>query len=520
MGKFKVTYATLSADNEELQSAYDAGLEQARSELGQTHPFYVDGEPREGSGTRDNISPADTRVVLGKFAQATEQDALDAVAAARAAQPEWEGIGWRKRVEILRKAADLISERGAYLSALLSTEVGKNRLEALGDVEESADLIRYYCDQMEKHDGYDQPMGQLSKNERTRDVLRPHGVWVVISPFNFPASLSGGPAGAALVSGNAVIMKPASDTPWIVLKLYEILREAGVPGGVIQYLSGPGGIVGNALTDHPDVGGVTFTGSYEVGFNLYRRFSRRWVRPCIVELGGKNPAIITPNADLERASTGVMRAAFGLQGQKCSACSRVYVHKDVKAAFTDKLLEKTRAIKVGDPTERDVFMGPVINEGAYNDFKAFAESADQDGVILFGGHALTNGDYKHGYFVEPTIVEGLPDDHQLMKQELFVPIVVLAEYEDLDAAMALANSSEYGLTAGFYSEDQAEVDYFLKHIEAGVVYINRAAGATTGAWPGVQPFGGWKGSGSTGKNGGGPYYLQQYMREQSQTIVE
>jgi 1-pyrroline-5-carboxylate dehydrogenase len=520
MGKFKVSYATLSADNEELQAAYEEGLEQAQSELGQTHPFYVNGEPREGSGTKDDLSPTDTRVVVGKFAQATEQDAMDAVAAAKAAQPEWESIGWQKRVEILRKAADLISERGAFLSALLSIEVGKSRLEALGDVEETADLIRYYCDQMEKNNGYDLPMGQLSKNERTRDILRPYGVWVVISPFNFPAALTGGPTGAALVTGNAVIMKPASDTPLIALKLYEIFREAGVPGGVIQYLSGPGGIVGNALTDHPDVGGVTFTGSYDVGFNLYRRFSRRWARPCIAELGGKNPTIITPNADLEKASTGVMRGAFGLQGQKCSACSRIYIHKDVMGAFTDKLLEKTKAIKVGDPTERDVFMGPVINEGSYNDFKTFAESANQDGNILLGGHALAEGDYKHGYFVEPTIIDGLPDDHELLKRELFLPIVVLAEYEDLDAAMAEANSSEYGLTAGFYSEDQDEIDYFLNNIEAGVVYVNRAASATTGAWPGVQPFGGWKGSGSTGKNGGGPYYLPQYMREQSQTIIE
>jgi 1-pyrroline-5-carboxylate dehydrogenase len=520
MARFKVTYATLATDSDELHAEYDKGLEQARSELGQAHPLYVNGEGRQGEGTSDDLNPADTRIVLGKFAKGTEQDVLDAVSAAKAAQPEWEHAGWQERVRILRAAADLISERGGYLSALLSLEVGKSRLEALGDVEETADLIRYYCDHMEQAEGFDQPMGQLSPNERTRDVLRPHGVWVVISPFNFPAALTGGPAGAALVAGNAVIMKPASDTPYIVLKLYEIFREAGVPEGVIQFITGPGRVVGNALVDNPDVGGITFTGSYDVGLNLYRQFSKNYVKPCIIELGGKNPSIITPNADLEKASTGVVRAAFGLQGQKCSANSRVYIHKDVRKTFVEMLVEKTKALKMGDPTERGVFLGPVVNKSSYDDFKSFAEIADQDGNIIYGGHALTEGDFKHGYFVEPTIVEDLPDNHQLMKQELFVPIVALAEYEDLDDALDRANGSDYGLTAGFYSEDQAEIDSFLDRIHAGVVYVNRSAGATTGAWPGVQPFGGWKASGSTGKNGGGPYYLQQYMREQSQTVIE
>lgn len=517
---FKVTYATLSADNDELHAAYDDGLEKARGELGETHPLYVNGEARQGTGTRDDLNPADTRVVLGKFAQGTEQDVGDAVAAARVAQPEWERMGWAERVRILRAAADLASERGPYLSALLSMEVGKSRLEALGDVEEMADLIRYYCDRMEENEGFDLPMGSPAAKGFTRDVLRPHGVWAVISPFNFPASLTGGPTGAALVAGNAVIMKPASDTPYIVLRLYEIFREVGVPEGVIQYITGPGSKVGNALVEHPGVDGITFTGSYDVGFNLFKQFSRDYVKPCIIELGGKNPSIVTPSADLEKAATGVMRAAFGLQGQKCSANSRVYIHKDVKGRFTDMLVEKTRALKIGDPTERGVFLGPVINQKAYDDFKAFAELADQDGTIVYGGHALVDGDFQHGYFVEPTIVDGLPDDHQLIKDELFVPIVALAEYENLDDALDRANDTQYGLTAGFYSQDQSEIDSFLNDIRAGVIYVNRAAGATTGAWPGVQPFGGWKASGSTGKNGGGLYYVQQYMREQSRTILE
>jgi 1-pyrroline-5-carboxylate dehydrogenase len=233
-------------------------------------------------------------------------------------------------------------------------------------------------------------------------------------------------------------------------------------------------------------------------------------------MGGKNPTIISNKADLDKAAVGVMRSAFGLQGQKCSACSRVYVHKDVKDEFVQKLVDLTQKINVGDPTQKENWMGPVINQSAYEDYKRFVADLSQHGRILHGGKVLD----MNGYYVTPTIVDDLPEDHPLWKQEMFLPIVTIDEFADLDEAMARANDVEYGLTAGFYSEDDDEVQWFLDNIEAGVLYVNRETGATTGAWPGYQAFGGWKGSGSTGKAGGSLYYVQQYMHEQSQTVVD
>ena len=274
------------------------------------------------------------------------------------------------------------------------------------------------------------------------------------------------------------------------------------------------------MVSNPGVDGMTFTGSYDVGYRIYQRFSQHFVRPCITELGGKNPVIISNKADLAAAAEGVMRSAFGLSGQKCSATSRVYVHRAVKDQFVDILKHKTEALKVGDPTQTGIFTGPVINKQAYGKFKdAVARARRDGGEIVTGGYPLTEGELAKGYYCAPTIIDGLPQEHPFFCDELFLPIVVIGEYADLADAMHTANANIYGLTAGFYSKDRQEVQYFLDHIQAGVVYVNREKGATTGAWPGVQPFGGWKASGSTSRGGGGLYYVQQYMREQSQTIA-
>jgi 1-pyrroline-5-carboxylate dehydrogenase len=236
-------------------------------------------------------------------------------------------------------------------------------------------------------------------------------------------------------------------------------------------------------------------------------------------MGGKNPTIVTGNADLDKATDGVMRSAFGFGGQKCSANSRVYVHRSVYDEFVRKLREKTEAIKVGDPLQKENWLGPIIDEKAMETFEEAAAEAKKNGNVITGGERLSDGEYAKGNFVQPTVVE-VPLDSWIWKKELFVPFLSVAPYDDLDEAIRLANDTEYGLTAGFYSEDRGEIDRWLNSIEAGVVYVNRRAGATTGAWPGVQPFGGWKGSGTSGKAGGGPYYVQQYLREQSRTVIE
>jgi 1-pyrroline-5-carboxylate dehydrogenase len=396
-------------------------------------------------------------------------------------------------------------------------------MESLGDVQETADLVRYACYQMEKNDGYIVEMGKdplIGYNATNISMLRPYGVWLVISPFNFPAALTGGPVGAALVTGNTVVMKPATDTPWIVRLLAECFRDAGLPEGVVNFVTGPGRTLGQALIESPEVDGVTFTGSYDVGMKIFRDFAaRKWVHPTILELGGKNPAIVSRHADLERAATGIVRSAFGLQGQKCSACSRVYIEEPVYDALVEKLVALTQKLTIGDPTDRAVFLGPVINQNSYNDYKHFCEELSQAGEILTGGKVLTDGEFAKGYYCTPTLVANVPLTHRLWKYEMFLPITTIAKVENLEQAMREANDVDYGLTAGFYGSKE-EVKWFFQNIQAGVTYANRPQGATTGAWPGFQPFGGWKGSGSSGKNAGGHYYLPLYMHEQIQTLID
>jgi 1-pyrroline-5-carboxylate dehydrogenase len=514
--RMKITYATLSADNEDLQSAFDAALERARADLGRTYPMRIGAEDRLRDDTFEDRSPIDRSLVVARFPVGTRDDVRDAVAAARAAYPAWRDTPWQERLAILRRAAEIISDRQFDYAALMSLEVGKNRLEALGDVEETADLLRYYSDEYEKADGFVKPMGSLSPRERTRSVLRPYGVFAVISPFNFPMALAGGPAGGALMAGNTVVLKPSSDAPLLGWKFGEVLREAGLPDGAFNLVTGPGETVGAELEEHPGIDGMVFTGSYEVGMKLQRGFVRDFPRPIITEMGGKNPAIVTRHADLDEAAEGVMRSAFGFDGQKCSANSRVYVERPVARDFVARLVEKARELRTGDPTARDTFMGPVINQRALDTFTTAVDEAKADGgTIELGGEA----DGTTGFFPTPTVVTGLPLEHRLFHDELFVPFLVVGEVDSLDQALHEANDTPYGLTAGIFSKDEGEVQRFLDTIQAGVVYVNRRAGATTGAWPGIQSFGGWKGSGSSGKGGLGPYYVQQFLREQSQTVI-
>ncbi|HEV7654702.1 MAG TPA: aldehyde dehydrogenase family protein [Mycobacteriales bacterium] len=510
--RIRVTYATLSADNEDLHAAFEEGLQVARSWLGATIPTRVGTEERTDGPTFDVTSPGDLSVRLCTAHEATTADVEDAVAAAKASS--WPHTPWTERVAVLRRAADLISDRSAELAALMSMEVGKNRLEALGDVEESAVFFRYYGAQVEANNGFDVPMERLSDAEITSSVLRPYGVWAVIVPFNYPMALAAGPTAAALVAGNTVLIKPSPQGTFSAAKLHECLLEAGVPADAVHLLPG-GDEVGKALVAHPGVDGLTFTGSYEVGMQIERSFSTDFPKPLVAEMGGKNPTVVSRHADVAAAALGVARSAFGLSGQKCSACSRVYVERPVHAEFLAALAEQAQALVVGDPTARETYLGPVIDAAAVQRFTDAVEHARNNGRVVTGGKAAV-GD---GYYLRPTVVADLPTDDRLFTDELFVPLVSVAAVDSLDEAIALANGSHLGLTAGFFSAENAEVEQFLDGIEAGVVYVNRPAGATTGAWPGVQPFGGWKGSGSAGKAGGGLYYVQQYLREQSRTVV-
>jgi 1-pyrroline-5-carboxylate dehydrogenase len=519
---FRLTYSTMFDPPAQLHERFDASLARVRSQLGRDYPQWIAGAARPGRTHFEVRSPIDRNWLLGRFARGSAQDAADAVSAAVNAHRGWAATPWPERVRLLRRVAALIEERVYDISAAVALEVGKNRMESLGEVQETADLFSWYCDQMEANEGFDRALpddplaGFVSRN---RTVLKPYGAWAVVAPFNFPFALAGGPIGAALVAGNTVVFKTATDTSWSGWLLLEVLRDAGLPAGVVNYVSGAGAEVGAALVDDPRVAGVTFTGSYEVGMQMLRRFAQgAWPRPCIAEMGGKNAAIVTRRADLERAATGIVRSAFGLQGQKCSACSRVYVEQQVAGELRALLVEKTQLISVGDPTLRQHWMGPVINESAYRRYDKCAENLRQHGTIDTGAELLRQDGLANGWFVAPTVASA-PLDYRLWREEKFIPLVLVGAVDSLAQAIDLANASEYGLTAGFYGA-RDEIPLFLERIEAGVTYVNRPQGATTGAWPGYQPFGGWKASGTTGKAIGSFYYLPQYLREQSQTIVD
>ena len=512
----KITYVTM-AGNEEANEAYEMGVRRALAGLDQDHGLRIGGETVEWRGERfDSRSPTDPEVVIGRFAAGGGPEVARALEAARAAFRGWRSMPWRERIALLRAAAEKISARAPELAGLMSLEVGKNRLEAMGDAEEGADLIRYYCAQVEAADGFARKLGALLPGEDTVSVLRPFGVWGVIAPFNFPVALAAGMSGGALAAGNTVVFKPAGDAALSGLRLAEILDEV-LPPGVFNFVTGPGETAGRAFLEL-DFDGLVFTGSKEVGFSLLRGFWREHPKPVIAEMGGKNPAIVTARANLDEAASGIARSAFGYGGQKCSACSRAYVAGEVYDDFVERLVAFTEKLAIGDPVGRDTYLGPLIREKSVATWREALGAARKDGRVLTGSEALPEGTPK-GWFVRPAIADRLPLDHRLFAEELFVPFLALARVDSLEQALELANRTEYGLTAGVFSEDPEEVERFFDRIEAGVAYANRPTGATTGAWPGVQSFCGWKASGSTGKGGCGPWYVQQFLREQSRTVM-
>ena len=523
MSDFKLTYATMFNPPEELHKGFDAAVAKLKQNMGKEYGLIINNKDVFADEKFDDFSPVNTEWKLATMQKGNATHAQAAMAAARKAFPAWSRTPWQERVRLLRKAAALIEERIFDLGAAMALEVGKNRMESLGDVQETADLIYYSCYQMELNNGYVKEMGKdplVGYDSTNTSVLRPYGVWLVVSPYNFPFALTGGPSGAALVTGNTIVIKPASDTPWIVRLLADCFCDAGLPDGVMNFVTGPGSTLGQALVDSPEVDGVTFTGSFDVGMRMFQDFGKRnYVRPIILELGGKNPVIVSRHADLERATIGIVRSAFGLQGQKCSAASRVIVEEPVYDELVARLKETAEKLVIGDPTERATYTGPVVSKNSYKDFKDFCEEISQGGgKFLTGGKVRTDGDFAKGYFCEPTFVTDLPFSHRLWQYEMFLPITTIGKVQSLDEAMQIANNVNYGLTAGFYGSEE-EVDWFYDKIEAGVTYANRPQGATTGAWPGFQPFGGWKGSGSSGKNAGGHYYLPLYMHEQIRTRI-
>jgi 1-pyrroline-5-carboxylate dehydrogenase len=499
----------------ETDAAFEEALQAAKRADAAAHAHLIGSEEVAEGELFERRDPAHTDDVASRAHAADEALVERAVTAARAAAPAWAATDYRERCRLLRAVADGIGDRHMELAALASLETGKTRTESILEVQEAIDLIEAYAGHMEENEGYTQPLHSFVEGERNVDVLRPYGVFAVIAPFNFPVALSIGMASAALIAGNTVVFKPSEEAPGTGAVLGEVMRAAGLAPGVFNLVHG-GPDTGRALVDAA-VDGVAFTGSAEVGREIARKMhDGPYARPALTEMRGKNPAIVTASADLDAAAEGVARSAFGLSGQKCSACSRAIVADAVYDEFVEKLAARAAELALGDPSDLEAFVGPVINEGSVERYEQAVAAARQDGRVAAGGGRPE----LPGNYVEPTVIADLPLGHRLERDELFLPFVTVTRVGSFDEALAEANAPVYGLTAGIFTGDEAEKERFLAEIHAGVVYVNRRAGATTGAWPGTQTFCGWKSSGSTGKGGLGGWYLPQFMREQSRTIVD
>jgi 1-pyrroline-5-carboxylate dehydrogenase len=460
-------------------------------------------------------SPIDPALKLGTFPVSTADDVKAAIAAARQGAKLWNASTIEDRLAFAERWKAVLAEEKYQLGLAALYEIGKSRMEAIGEAEEAVDMLDYYPSELKSNDGYRKRMNELVAHETATSVLRPYGVFAVIAPFNFPLALSIGMIAGALLGGNAVVFKPSPECQLTGLMIAETLKKAGLSEGVFNIVLG-GAEVGELLTKDKGIDGVAFTGSHNSGMSIFRHMAvQPWMKPVIAEMGGKNPAYVTARADLDRAAQGVVRSAFGLQGQKCSACSVVYVDNSVKDEFIERARAFAAKLVVGDPRRAETFVGPVYGEKTVERFDAAIAQVRAEGKLHFGGEHL---DGRPANYVMPAIAE-LDGPSNLTREELFMPFVVVRGIDGLETALAEGNDVSYGLSAGIFTEDDAELQYFLDHAQAGVLYANRASGATTGAWPGAQPFCGWKGTGVSGKGGLGAYFLPQFMREQSHTIM-
>ena len=524
-----------SGREQEFDDLFESAANEVRKGFGTTHPMYIDGKAVYSNETLIERSPIDSEIIIGKFQKGGREHAKQAIMAAQKAFVAWSELGYKERATLFRKAADLFSREKFRLSAILSYENGKSRYESIGEVDEAIDFMRYYANEIETNKGYSRKtsskqdvakvgsgfQGAPSAAENVMISMKPYGVFGVIAPFNFPISISVGMSSAAMITGNTVVFKPSSTDNMSMLtglKIYELLKQAGLPDGVFNYITGPGSVIGDELVSNEGVAGIAFTGSRPTGMSMISSaFGAGRQKVFVVEMGGKNPAIVSKYADVDDAASGISSAAFGFSGQKCSCTSRVYVHESIKELMISKLIEKARTLKIGNPLEKDVYMGPLISESAHRRYTESIERARLTGRVLYGGNTVKPG--LNGFYVEPAIIE-VRHDSELVHKELFVPILAIESFKTIDEAIDMANDVEYGLTAALYSSRSREIKEFSKRIRAGTVYVNRAISATTGAIVGLHTFVGWKGSGLTGKGTGSKFYLQQFLREQSIAVVK
>jgi 1-pyrroline-5-carboxylate dehydrogenase len=487
----------------ENKKKMEAALKKARSEFGHEYPMWINGKKVVTEKKRKSTNPSKPTEVIGVFQDASKEQAIEAIEAANKYFDVWKKVPAQKRAECLFKAAAIVRERKFELAAVVCYEVGKTWIEADADIAETIDFCEFYGREMLRLAEHQKltPM----KGERNYLVYIPLGVGAIIPPWNFPCAIMAGLVVASLVTGNTVVLKPASDSPTIAAKFVDILFEAGVPKEAVQFVTGSGAAVGDTIVQHPKTRYVGFTGSKEVGLRIAELAAKPsagqiWIKRTVLEMGGKDGIVVDEEADIESAVEGTVSAAFGYQGQKCSACSRVIVSEKVYDKFVDKLVERTKKIKVGPSDDPGNYMGPVINDAAMKTILDYIEIGKKEGKLVAGGKRA-EGD---GYFIEPTIIADVPPKARLAQEEVFGPVLAVIKAKNFEDAMEIANNTEFGLTGALYSKNPEKIRRAEEDFHVGNLYLNRKC---TGAMVGAHPFGGFNMSGTDSKTGGKDYLL-------------
>jgi 1-pyrroline-5-carboxylate dehydrogenase len=485
------------------QAMRDA-LAKVKSELGREYPLVIGGERIKTDSKLDSINPANRTEVVGRFQKATKELATRAVETAYETFQTWKKTTAQERADLLFRVADILRQRKHELSAWMIYEVGKTWPEADGDTAEAIDFCEFYAREMLRYAG-PQPLTN-NPGEDNRLEYIPLGVGAVIPPWNFPLAIMAGMTSASFVTGNTVVLKPSSDAPTIAYKFFEILEEAGLPAGVVNFMTGSGAEVGDVVVDHPKTRYVAFTGSKEIGLRINERAAKAqpgqiWIKRVVAEMGGKDAIVVAADANLEEAATGIVQSAFGFQGQKCSACSRAIIDAQVYEPMLEKIVAKTAQIKVGNPSETTTAMSAVINEKAFRTITDYIEKGKAEGGrVLAGG----GSDGEQGFFIEPTVIADVKPGDTIEQQEIFGPVLAVIKANDFDDALKIANDTEFGLTGALYSADEAKLARAREEFHVGNLYLNRKC---TGALVGVHPFGGFNMSGTDSKAGGRDYLL-------------
>jgi 1-pyrroline-5-carboxylate dehydrogenase len=486
----------------ENRQAQMEALEQVKRELGQTYPLIIGGKKITSGSTFASVNPSQPNQVIGYFTRATVEQAGEAVKAAAAAFETWKHVPAEERAGYLFAAADLLKQRRFYVNAWMIYEVGKSWPEADADTAEAIDFLEFYAREMVRLAG-EQPVVHI-ESEDSELVYIPLGVGAVIPPWNFPVAIMVGMTSASFVTGNTVVLKPASTSPMIAWQFMRILEDIGLPAGVVNFLTGSGSTIGDALIEHPLVRFIAFTGSRDVGLRINELAAKPykgqiWLKRAILEMGGKDAVVVDETADLDAAADGIVVSAFGFQGQKCSAGSRAIIVEPVYDQVLQKVIEKTKRLTVGDVTKPETYMGPVVDENAMKKITDYIEIGKQEGRLVVGG-----GHHGPGYFIEPTVIADVDPHARIAQEEIFGPVLAVIKAKDFDDAMHIANETEYGLTGSLYSRDQQRIERAKEEYHVGNLYFNRKS---TGALVGVHPFGGFNMSGTDSKAGGRDYLL-------------